>query len=56
MSSIKALDASSIHKLCSSQVVVTLGIAVKELIENAIDAGAKKIGMFQSAFLQQKQK
>nr|CDS31812.1 mismatch repair endonuclease PMS2 [Hymenolepis microstoma] len=45
MGSIKLLDNNSIHKLCSSQVVLTLGIAIKELIENSVDAGAKKIGM-----------
>ncbi|EUB64680.1 Mismatch repair endonuclease PMS2 [Echinococcus granulosus] len=43
MSSVRTLDAQSVHKLCSSQVVVTLGIAIKELIENSIDAEATKI-------------
>uniref|UniRef100_A0A5K3FE80 MutL_C domain-containing protein n=1 Tax=Mesocestoides corti TaxID=53468 RepID=A0A5K3FE80_MESCO len=43
MSRIRALDSDAIRKLCSSQVVVTLGIAIKELVENAIDAGAKKV-------------
>nr|VZI14617.1 unnamed protein product [Spirometra erinaceieuropaei] len=43
MSSIKSLDSKSVHKLCSSQVVVSLGIAIKELLENSIDAGAKRI-------------
>ncbi|VDM03425.1 unnamed protein product [Schistocephalus solidus] len=43
MSSIKPLDSHSVHKLCSSQVVVSLGIAIKELLENSIDAGAKRI-------------
>lgn len=44
MSSIRTLDGQSVHKLCSSQVVVTLGIAIKELVENSIDAGATNIG------------
>ncbi|VDM35734.1 unnamed protein product [Hydatigera taeniaeformis] len=44
MSHIKVLDARSVNRLCSSQVVVTLGIAIKELVENSIDAGATKIG------------
>lgn len=43
-SSIRTLDGQSVHKLCSSQVVVTLGIAIKELVENSIDAGATNIG------------
>lgn len=45
MANIRALDASSVHKLCSSQVVITLAIAIKELIENSVDAGSTKIGM-----------
>ncbi len=40
---IKALDESSIHRLCSSQVVVDLATAVKELVENSLDAGATVI-------------
>ena len=44
MSSIRPLDVLSVRKLCSSQVVVTLGIAIKELIENSVDAGATNIG------------
>ncbi|KAM7541201.1 hypothetical protein Aperf_G00000038975 [Anoplocephala perfoliata] len=43
MVNIRALDTYSIHKLCSSQVVITLGIAIKELIENSVDAGSTKI-------------
>lgn len=41
--SVQALDQSSIHRLCSSQVVVDLATAVKELIENSLDAGATVI-------------
>ena len=42
--SIKAIDALSAHRITSGQVVVDLQTAVKELVENAIDAGATNIG------------
>jgi DNA mismatch repair protein PMS2 len=38
------LDTSSIHKLKSGQVIVDLQSAVKELVENSLDAGATSIG------------
>ncbi|CAA9995215.1 unnamed protein product [Nesidiocoris tenuis] len=38
--SIKAIDKTTVHRICSGQVVLSLAIAVKELVENAIDAGA----------------
>uniref|UniRef100_H3ALW2 Mismatch repair endonuclease PMS2 n=1 Tax=Latimeria chalumnae TaxID=7897 RepID=H3ALW2_LATCH len=40
---IKAIDHQSVHQICSGQVVLTLGTAVKELVENSIDAGATNI-------------
>lgn len=43
---IKRIDKTSILQICSSQVIVDLKSAVKELVENAIDAGAKNIGTF----------
>ncbi|KAI0351151.1 DNA mismatch repair protein MutL [Trametes cingulata] len=41
--SIKILDGGSIHKITSGQVVVDLQTAVKELVENSLDAGATNI-------------
>lgn len=35
-----AIDRKSVHRICSGQVVLTLATAVKELLENSIDAGA----------------
>ncbi|RYG66461.1 hypothetical protein EON64_09685, partial [archaeon] len=40
---IRSIDEESIHRLCSSQVVVDLATAVKELVENALDAGATMV-------------
>ncbi|KAM9336849.1 mismatch repair endonuclease PMS2 [Symphorus nematophorus] len=40
---IKAIDKNSVHQICSGQVVLTLATAVKELVENSIDAGATNI-------------
>ncbi|KAG7507345.1 mismatch repair endonuclease PMS2 [Solea senegalensis] len=40
---IKAIDKTSVHQICSGQVVLTLSTAVKELVENSIDAGATNI-------------
>lgn len=44
MSEVKPIDASSVHKICSGQVVLDLAIAVKELVENSLDAQSKSIG------------
>jgi len=41
--SIKAIDSGAVHRLCSGQVILSLATAVKELVENAIDAGANKV-------------
>lgn len=43
-SHIKAIDKSSVHRITSGQVVVDLQTAVKELVENSLDAGATNIG------------
>ena len=45
--SIKAIDGSSVHKITSGQVVVDLQTAVKEMVENSLDAGATTIGEFE---------
>lgn len=42
--SIKAIDKASIHRITSGQVVIDLQNAVKELLENSLDAGATNIG------------
>lgn len=42
---IKAIDRGTVHRICSGQVVLNLAIAVKELVENSIDAGAKNISV-----------
>ncbi|CAG8621548.1 13234_t:CDS:10, partial [Ambispora gerdemannii] len=40
---IKAIDKSSVHRICSGQVVLDLSTAVKELVENSLDAQATSI-------------
>ncbi|KAJ1887698.1 ATP-binding mismatch repair protein [Kickxella alabastrina] len=35
-----AIDKDTVHRLCSGQVIVDLATAVKELLENGLDAGA----------------
>ena len=42
--SIVPLDHSSVHRITSGQVVIDLQTAVKELVENSLDAGATNIG------------
>ncbi|TFK95435.1 histidine kinase-like ATPase [Pterulicium gracile] len=43
INSIKAIDGPSVHRITSGQVVIDLQTAVKELVENSIDAGATNI-------------
>ncbi|KAH0835450.1 hypothetical protein J3R83DRAFT_9084 [Lanmaoa asiatica] len=42
-STIRAIDAHSVHRITSGQVVIDLQTAVKELVENSLDAGATSI-------------
>ncbi|PSN53684.1 Mismatch repair endonuclease PMS2 [Blattella germanica] len=39
-SSIQAINRDVVHQICSGQVVLNLATAVKELVENSLDAGA----------------
>jgi hypothetical protein len=49
--SIKPIDKTSIHRITSGQVVIDLQTAVKELVENSLDAGATNLGA-SSSFLE----
>lgn len=40
---LNSLRRCDIHRLCSAQVIASPASAVKELIENAVDAGADNI-------------
>ncbi|KAL5713041.1 hypothetical protein ACHQM5_015157 [Ranunculus cassubicifolius] len=41
--SIKPINKSVVHRICSGQVILDLPTAVKELVENSLDAGATSI-------------
>ncbi|CAK5277928.1 unnamed protein product, partial [Mycena citricolor] len=41
--SIKAIDKTSVHRITSGQVVIDLQTAIKELVENSLDAGATNL-------------
>ncbi|XP_053606101.1 mismatch repair endonuclease PMS2 [Plodia interpunctella] len=43
VNTIKPINTESVHKICSGQVVLSLAVAVKELVENALDAKATNI-------------
>ena len=42
---ITAIDKASVHRICSGQVILDLATAVKELIENALDARATHVAI-----------
>lgn len=41
--SIQAIDSTSVHRLTSGQVVTSLPTALKELVDNALDARAGSV-------------
>lgn len=43
LATIRQIDNTSIHKICSGQVITDLASAVKELVENSLDAEATVI-------------
>jgi len=40
---IRPINRNLIHRICSGQVILDLSSAVKELVENSLDAGATSI-------------
>jgi DNA mismatch repair protein PMS2 len=40
---IKAIDKQTIHRICSGQVITTMSSAIKELIENSLDAKSTRV-------------
>jgi DNA mismatch repair protein PMS2 len=47
---IKPIDSNTVHRITSGQVVIDLRGAVKELVENSLDAGATSIGTRRTHF------
>ena len=42
---IKQIRKEDVHRICSGQVVLSLSVALKEVVENALDAGASNIAI-----------
>jgi DNA mismatch repair protein PMS2 len=38
-----SLDEKTVHTLSTNQVIVSLSVAIKELVENSLDAGADRV-------------
>ncbi|GLJ47147.1 hypothetical protein SUGI_0995380 [Cryptomeria japonica] len=43
MDGIRPINKADVHRICSGQVILDLSSAVKELVENSLDAGANSI-------------